>query len=62
MRDEHGRSTYGVGGGSYGLIGIGIGLSASHLGASIFISILSGLFWPATLGYWLLQALHTWAT
>lgn len=55
------KSTLSVGGGSYGLLGIGIGLAVSHWGTSIFVSIVSGLFWPATLGYWLIKALHSWA-
>lgn len=50
-----------LGGGSYGLIGIGVGLAVSSWGASWFWAALSGLFWPVTLGYWFTQALHRWA-
>jgi len=61
MSEDHGKGTYGLGGGSYGLIGIGVGLASSHLGGSVFMSMVSGLFWPASLGYWLLQALRSLA-
>jgi len=47
-----------LGGGSYVLIGIGVGLAAASWGTSIFWSVVAGLFWPATLAYWLMQALH----
>jgi len=61
MSEEDSKTTLSLGGGSYGLIGIGVGLSVAHLGTSIFMSIVSGMFWPATLGYWVLKALHNWA-
>lgn len=57
---SNGKGTVGLGGGSYGLIGIGVGLAAASWGTSIFMSIVSGLFWPVPLGYWLIQALHRW--
>ncbi|MFB6290269.1 MAG: hypothetical protein ABEJ25_00855 [Candidatus Bipolaricaulia bacterium] len=59
MTEEKGKTTVQLGGGSYGLIGIGIGLAASHLGYSIFTSIIWGIFWPVPFGYWLLKALHS---
>jgi len=45
-------------GGSYGLFGIGVGLAVASWGTSVGWSILSGLFWPVTLAYWLIRALH----
>ena len=60
MSKDGGKTTLSLGGGSYGLIGIGVGLATSHLGTGLFMSIVSGMFWPATVGYWLLKALHGW--
>ena len=59
MSDDENKTTFQLGGGTYGLFGIGIGLAASHLGFSIFTSIVYGVFWPVPLGYWLLKALHS---
>ncbi|MFW6104804.1 MAG: hypothetical protein ACOC6I_03080 [Candidatus Bipolaricaulota bacterium] len=59
MSDDDSGTTLQLGGGTYGLIGIGVGLAASHLGSSIFMSIVWGVFWPVPLGYWLIQALHS---
>jgi hypothetical protein len=47
-----------VGGGTYALIALGVGLAVHSWGASTWWSIVTGLFWPATLGYWLAQVLH----
>ncbi len=47
-----------LGGGSYGLFGIGVGLAVASWGTSVGLAILSGLFWPVTLAYWLTLALH----
>ncbi len=59
MADESGSGTVQLGGGTYGLIGIGVGLAASHLGFSILMSMVWGVFWPVPLGYWLIKALHS---
>ncbi|MFP3953467.1 MAG: hypothetical protein ACOC88_02490 [Candidatus Bipolaricaulota bacterium] len=58
MSDEDSKASLQFGGGTYGLFGIGVGLAASHLGFSIFTSIVWGVFWPVPLGYWLVKALH----
>jgi len=55
-------ATFSLGGGGYGLMGIGVGLAVSSWGGSFWWAALSGLFWPATLGYWLAQALRHLAT
>lgn len=59
MLTDNNESTFQLGGGTYGLLGIGIGLAASHLGFSIFTSIVWGVFWPVPLGYWLIKALYS---
>ncbi len=59
MSDSGSKSTFELGGGTYGLIGIGVGLAASHLGHGIFMSILWGIFWPVPVGYWLIKALQS---
>ena len=59
MSDSKSANSKQLGGGTYGLLGIGIGLAASHLGQSIFMSIVWGIFWPVPLGYWLIKALHS---
>ncbi len=59
MSDDEKSNTFQLGGGTYGLIGIGVGLAASHIGSSIFMSIVWGVFWPVPLGYWLIKALHS---
>lgn len=59
MSGDENKTTFQLGGGTYGLFGIGIGLAASHLGFSVFMSIVYGVFWPVPLGYWLLKALHS---
>lgn len=59
MLDSSTKGTVQLGGGTYGLIGIGVGLAASHLGFSIFMSMVWGIFWPVPLGYWLIKALHS---
>jgi hypothetical protein len=50
-----------IGGGTYLLMALGVGLSVSNWGGEWWWALLSGLFWPTTLGYWLAQALHTLA-
>lgn len=50
-----------LGGGSYALVGIGVGLAVASWGTSFFWSAVAGLFWPVTLAYWLTQALHKFA-
>ncbi|MBI1729843.1 hypothetical protein HY229_03500 [Candidatus Acetothermia bacterium] len=47
-----------LGGSSYGLVGIGVGLAVSSWGTPFFESAISGLCWPATLAYWLVRLLH----
>ena len=59
MSEDKQNSTFQLGGGTYGLLGIGVGLAASHLGFSTFMSIVYGIFWPVPLGYWLIKALHS---
>ena len=59
MSDAKSSGMLELGGGSYGLLGIGIGLAASHIGQSVFASAIWGIFWPAPLGYWLIKALHS---
>ncbi len=52
------RVTFSIGGGTYALIGVGVGLAAASWGTPLIWAILSGLFWPAALAYWLMQAIH----
>jgi len=59
MSGEKSSGTLELGGGSYGLLGIGVGLAASHIGQSVFMSVIWGVFWPAPLAYWLIKALHS---
>ena len=54
-------TTISLGGGTYLLIALGVGLAVSSWGGSWWWSFLTGLFWPATLGYWVVQALHHFA-
>ena len=55
------RVSTGIGGGTYVLVGIGVGLSSAAWEPFI-MTIISGLFWPATLGYWAIRALQHFAT
>ncbi len=59
MSEDGRKGTVELGGGTYGMIGIGVGLAASHIGSSIFMSIIWGIFWPVPLGFWLIKALHS---
>ena len=54
------RVTTGIGGGTYLLVGIGVGI-ASAAWESAVVAIISGAFWPATLGYWAMRALQQYA-
>jgi len=62
VQQNVGRTTLSLGGGTYGLIGIGVGLAASSWGTSIILAIFSGLFWPVTVSYWLVRMLHKLAS
>jgi hypothetical protein len=59
---DNGSMKFTLGGGSYILIAIGTGLAISSWGTGVLGSIAAGLFWPATVSYWLLQVLHGFAT
>jgi hypothetical protein len=63
MAGENGesRTTLGISGGSYVLVAVGVGLAAHTWGVTFFGAVIRGLFWPATLGYWLAQALRALA-
>ena len=50
----------GIGGGTYVLVGIGVGI-ASAAWESLVMTVISGVFWPATLGYWAVRALQQFA-
>ncbi len=52
--------TTSVSGGTYLLVGIGVGI-ASAATASLPMAFISGAFWPATLGYWAIRALQQYA-
>ena len=52
--------TTSVSGGTYLLVGIGVGI-ASAATASLPMAFISGAFWPATLGYWAVRALQQYA-
>jgi hypothetical protein len=60
MADGNGetRTTLGIGGGSYGLVALGVGLAAHTWGTTFIGAVIRGIFWPATVGYWLAQALR----
>ena len=58
---QHRQTTLTLSGGSYALIGIGAGLATASWGTSVLWSAIAGLFWPASIAYWLTQALHRWA-
>ena len=58
MSNDKNKGAFQLGGGTYGLLGIGVGLAASHIGLSVIMSIIWGVFWPVPLSYWLLKALH----
>ena len=57
---QGGHFTTSVGGGTYVLIGIGVGI-ASGASASLPMAFIFGAFWPATLGYWAMRALQQYA-
>ena len=57
-KENKSTTTLSIGGGSYILIAIGVGMAVSSWGTSLIMSIVQGLFWPATLAYWLTQMLH----
>lgn len=40
------------------LIAIGVGLAAPSMGATYLMAAVHGIFWPATVAYWLLRVLH----
>ena len=52
---QGGHFTTSVSGGTYVLIGIGVGI-ASGASASLPMAFIFGAFWPATLGYWAMHA------
>ncbi len=54
------RVTTGIGGGTYLLVGIGVGI-ASAAWESVVVAVISGAFWPATLGYWAIRAVRQFA-
>ena len=54
-------TTISLGGGTYLLIALGVGLAVSSWGGGWWWSTVTGLFWPATLGYWVVHALHHFA-
>ena len=58
--DGNRRVTTGIGGGTYLLVGTGVGI-ASAAWESVVVAIISGAFWPATLGYWAIRALRHFA-
>ncbi|MDE0025317.1 MAG: hypothetical protein OXP69_12985 [Spirochaetaceae bacterium] len=57
---QGGHFTTSVSGGTYILVGIGVGIAAAAT-ASLPMAIISGAFWPATLGYWAVRALQQYA-
>ncbi len=60
MSNGNRRVTASVSGGTYVLVGIGVAI-ASGGWASLPMAFISGAFWPATLGYWLIRALQQYA-
>lgn len=42
----------------YGFSGVGAGLALASFGSPWWLSALGGLAWPATLLYWIIQALR----
>jgi sterol desaturase/sphingolipid hydroxylase (fatty acid hydroxylase superfamily) len=51
-------TTISLGGGTYMLVALGVGLAVSSWGGVWWWAILLGIFWPVTLAYWLARALH----
>ncbi len=47
-----------LGGSGYVFIGIGTGLAVSAWGNPFIEAAFQGLFWPVTMSYWLMRALH----
>ena len=54
---EDRRARISISGGTYALVGVGVGFA---VGASqtVIAAIVQGLFWPATVGYWVIRALQ----
>ena len=54
---EDRRARISISGGTYALVGIGVGV-AIGASQSLLAAIVQGLFWPATVGYWVIRALQ----
>ncbi len=54
---EDRRARISVSGGTYALVGVGVGVAIAS-SQTVFAAIVQGLFWPATVGYWVIRALQ----